>query len=182
MSIRLSHALLDPSSDLPWQGVPIALGHFHDPHVRAILDLGDKTTAPKSDARHEWDQSFEQPAHCLHELRAVALHLSDLVDQVGVHGSGSSIQFLLDQRNEAIRLNAIASHRNKRPKPDVSENDTTPAEPNRLEAYPLTMLSKFQRQEACQSTIVKVFHHPLQNGGLTAAGGTGQEQVLEPGE
>ena len=107
---------------------------------------------------------------------------ADLVDQVGIHGSGRSIQFLLDQRNQAIRLNAIASHRNKRPKPDVSENDTTPAEPNRLEADPLTMLSKFQRQEACQSKIAKVFRHPLQHGGLAAAGGTGQEQVFEPGE
>ena len=58
-SIRLSRALLDPSNDLPRQGVPIALGHLHDLHVRAILDLGDKTTAPKSDARHEWDRSFE---------------------------------------------------------------------------------------------------------------------------
>ena len=111
----------------------------------------------------------------------MALHFADLVDQEGVHGSGRSVQFLFDQWNEAIRLNAIASHRNKRPKPDVSENDTTPAQPNRLEADPLTMLSKFQRQEACQSKIAKVFRHPLQHGGLTAAGRTGQEQVLEPG-
>ena len=95
---------------------------------------------------------------------------------------GGRIQFLLDQRNKAIRLHAVASHRNKRPKPDVSENDTTPAQPNRLEADPLTMLSKFQRQEACQSKIAKVFRHPLQHGGLAAAGRTGQEQVLEPGE
>ncbi len=58
----------------------------------------------------------------------------------------------------------------------------TPAEPNRLEADPLTMLSKFQRREACQSKIAKVFEHPLQHGGLAAAGGTGQEEVLEPGE
>src|SRR5271157_5326077 len=120
--------------------------------------------------------------YCLCELRAVALHFADLVDQVGVHGSGSSSQFLLDQRNQAIWLHAVASHRNKRPKPDVSENDTTPAQPNRLEADPLTMLSKFQRQEPRQSKIAKVFRHPLQHGGLAAAGGTGQEQVLEPGE
>ena len=61
----------------------------------------------------------------------------------------------------------------------MSEDDTTPAQPNRLEANPLTMLSKFQRQEASQSKITKVFHHPLQHGGLTVAGGPGQEQVLE---
>src|SRR5208337_188416 len=58
-SIRLSHVFLDPSNDLPRQGLPIALGHLHDLHVRAILDIGDETTAPKSDARHEWDRSFE---------------------------------------------------------------------------------------------------------------------------
>ena len=71
-------------------------------------------------------------------------------------------------------LHAVASHRNKRPKPDVSEDDTTPAQPNRLEADPLTMLSKFQCQEPRQTKIAKVFHHPLQHSGLTAAGGTGQ--------
>ena len=64
----------------------------------------------------------------------------------------------------------------------MSEDDTTPAQPNRLEADPLTMLSKFQCQEARQSKIAKVFHHPLQSGGLTAAGRAGQEQVVEPGE
>ena len=58
-SIRLSRALLDPSNELPRQGVPIALGHFHDLHVRAILDIGDESTAPKSDARYEWERSFE---------------------------------------------------------------------------------------------------------------------------
>ena len=57
-----------------------------------------------------------------------------------------------------------------------------PAQPDRLEADPLTMLSKFQGQEARQSQIAKMFRHPLQHGGLAAAGGTGQEQVLEPGE
>ena len=57
--IRLICVLLDPASDLPWQTLPIALGHLHDLHVRVILDLGDETTAPKSDARHEWDRSFQ---------------------------------------------------------------------------------------------------------------------------
>ena len=161
---------------------PIALSHFHDLHVWAILDLGDESTAPKSDGRHDWDRSFEQPAHRLDELRAVALHLADLVDQVGVHGSRRSDHFLIDQRNEAIRLNAIAPHRDKRPKPDVSEDDTMPAQPNRLEADPLTMLPEFTGQEACQSKIAKVFHHSLQHGGLTAARGTGQEQIVKPSE
>ena len=35
-----------------------------------------------------------------------------------------------------------------------------PTQPNRLEADPLTMLSKFQRQEASQSKIAKVFQPP----------------------
>ncbi len=33
-----------------------------------------------------------------------------------------------------------------------------------------------------QSKIARVFHHLLKYGGLTAAGGTGQQQVLEPGK
>jgi hypothetical protein len=57
-----------------------------------------------------------------------------------------------------------------------------PAQPNRLEADPLTLLSKFQRQEACQSKIAKVFRYAFQHGGLAAAGGAGQEQVFEPAE
>jgi hypothetical protein len=44
------------------------------------------------------------------------------------------------------------------------------------------MLSNFQRQEASQSKISEVLQHQLQHGGLTAAGGTGQEQVLEGSE
>jgi len=44
-NIRLSRVFLDPSSDLLWQGLPIAVGHLHDLHVRAFLGLGDKTTA-----------------------------------------------------------------------------------------------------------------------------------------
>jgi len=62
------------------------------------------------------------------------------------------------------------------------EDGTTPAQPNRLEADPLTLLSKFQGQEPRQSKIPKMLRHPLQHGGLAAAGGTSQEQVLEPGE
>ena len=57
-----------------------------------------------------------------------------------------------------------------------------PAQPNRLEADPLTMLSNFQRQEASQSKISEMLQHQLQHGGLAAAGGTGQEQVLEGSE
>jgi len=65
---------------------------------------------------------------------------------------------------------------------EPSEDDTTPAQPNRLESDPLTMLSKFQRQEASQTIIAKVFSRSLQHGGLAATGGTGQEKVLEPGK
>ena len=65
---------------------------------------------------------------------------------------------------------------------DVSKDDTLPTQPNSLEADPLTMLSKFQGQEACQSKIAKLCHRSLQHGGLTAAGGAGQEQVFEPAE
>ena len=57
----------------------------------------------------------------------------------------------------------------------MSEDDTTPAEPNRLEADPLTMLSKLQRQEASQTIIAEVFHHPFQHSGLAAAGSIGQK-------
>jgi len=35
------------------------MSYLHDLHVTTILDLGDKTTAPKSDARYEWERSFE---------------------------------------------------------------------------------------------------------------------------
>jgi hypothetical protein len=108
----------------------------------------------------------------------MALHLADLVDQEGVHGSQRSVQFLIDQRNEAIGFNAIASHWDKWPIPDVSEDDTMPAQPNRLEADPLSLLSEFQSQEASQPVIPETLNHPLQHGGLAAAGGAGQEQIL----
>jgi len=58
----------------------------------------------------------------------------------------------------------------------------TPAQTDRLEADPLPMLTEFQRQEARQPKSLKALHDPFQHGGLAAAGGTGQEQVLEPGE
>ena len=178
----LSRALRDPGSDLFRQGLAIAIGHFHDLHVRSFLDLGDESTAPKSDGRQEWDRSFEQPPHCLGEGPAVALHLADFVDQIGVHRSRRSDHFVIDQRNEALRIDAIAPHRNKRPKPDVSEDDTTPAQSNRLEADPLTLLAEFTSQETRQSKIAKLCRHSLQHGGLAAARGTGQEQVPDLGE
>ena len=49
---------------------------------------------------------------------------------------------------------------------------------DRLEAEP-AMHSKLQGQEARHPQIAE-FRDPLQHGGLAAAGGTGQEQVLDP--
>ena len=57
----------------------------------------------------------------------------------------------------------------------MSEDHTTPAQPNRLEADPLTLLPEFTGQETCQSKIAKLRRRPLQHSGLAAAGGTGQE-------
>jgi hypothetical protein len=45
-----------------------------------------------------------------------------------------------------------------------------------LEADPLTLLPKFTGQETCQSKIAKLCRHSLHDGGLTAGGGSGQEQ------
>jgi hypothetical protein len=60
----------------------------------------------------------------------------------------------------------------------VGEDGTPTAQPDSLEANPLSMLSKFQRQEACQTKLAKVFHYPLQHSGLAAARRAGQEEVL----
>jgi hypothetical protein len=54
--------------------------------------------------------------------------------------------------------------------------------PQNLRPHPLTLLSEFPIDEARQSKIVKLFRHSLQHGGLSAAGGTGQEQFCELGE
>ena len=64
----------------------------------------------------------------------------------------------------------------------MSEDDTTPAQSNRLEANSLILLSEFKRHETCKSKIAKVLQHPHQHGRLAAAGGTGQKQVLEVSE
>jgi hypothetical protein len=64
----------------------------------------------------------------------------------------------------------------------VSEDGTPAAQTDRLEADPLTLLPESYGQEPCQPQIGEVFCHPLQHGRLAAAGGTGQEQVLEPGD
>ena len=56
------------------------------------------------------------------------------------------------------------------------------AQPDCLEADPLTLLSEFPSDEARQTKLSNLFRHSLQHGGLTTAGGTGQKQVLEPGE
>jgi hypothetical protein len=57
-----------------------------------------------------------------------------------------------------------------------------PAQPNGLEADALAMLSKFQRQEPCQSKTFQKLQHPLEHSGLATAGWTGQEEVLERNE
>jgi hypothetical protein len=54
-----------------------------------------------------------------------------------------------------------------------------PAQPNRLEADPLTLFSEFPSDEARQTKLAELFRRMLQHGGLAAAGGTGQEPVLE---
>jgi hypothetical protein len=110
----------------------------------------------------------------------VALHLAGLIDQVGVHSPRRSHQFPLDQRDEVTRLHAVASHRQRRPNPGVSAERPTTAQTDRLEAGPLPMLPEFQCQGPRQSKSLKAAHDPLQHGGLAAAGGTRQEQVLEP--
>jgi hypothetical protein len=42
----------------------------------------------------------------------MALHLADLVDQEGVHGSRRAKQLLLEHRQEAICLHAITTDQN----------------------------------------------------------------------
>jgi hypothetical protein len=64
----------------------------------------------------------------------------------------------------------------------VGQDGTSAAQTDRLEANPLTVLPKFKGQEASQSKITKVYCYPLHHGGLPAAGGTGQEKVLEQGD
>jgi hypothetical protein len=61
------------------------LAHFHDLHVGAVFDLGNESAAPKSDGRDDEDRLGQQPPHRCHELRAMALHLSDFVNQEGIH-------------------------------------------------------------------------------------------------
>jgi hypothetical protein len=91
----------------------------------------------------------------------VALHFADFVDKLGVDGSRRLDQFLVDQRNETTRLDAITSHRNERLNPNMREDDTTPTQPNRLEPDPLTVLPKFQSQETSQTKIAMVSRNPL---------------------
>ncbi len=64
----------------------------------------------------------------------------------------------------------------------MSQDGTPAAQPDRLEADPLPVLPEFHGQEARQVQVAQVPGRPLQHGGLAAAGGTGQEQVLESGE
>ena len=64
----------------------------------------------------------------------------------------------------------------------MGEDGTPAAQADRLEADPQPMFPEFQSQEARQLQIAKMLRDPLQHGGLAAAGGTGQEQVLESGE
>jgi hypothetical protein len=54
--------------------------------------------------------------------------------------------------------------------------------PSRHKTEPLTMFPQFHGQKACQPQVAKLFCHLLHHGRLAAAGETGQEQVLEPGE
>ena len=61
----------------------------------------------------------------------------------------------------------------------MSEDGTPAAQPDRLEADPLTMLPKFQGQEARQPQIAKMFR-TLSSTVSCRSRGTGQEQVLEP--
>jgi hypothetical protein len=58
--------LLESGSDLPWEGLPIAVGHLHNLHVTAILYLGDEPTGPKSDRGHDGDRSTKECPHPCH--------------------------------------------------------------------------------------------------------------------
>jgi hypothetical protein len=62
----------------------------------------------------------------------------------------------------------------------VSEDGSAPAQSDRLEADPMTLLPEFQSQEARHPQIAKMLGDPLHYGGLATAGGAGQEQLLGP--
>ncbi len=77
-----------------------------------------------------------------------------------------------------IGLNTVTTNRDGRAKPDVSENGTSPAQPDGLEADPLTVLPELEGQEPRQTTMTGPLHNPPEHGGLAATGRAGQEQVL----